>query len=171
MPRLQIGQTATGIAAKAKLKADSVNARLSLLQEFELAPPTSRTQHAIANFMTLAQLAEWSDPNLGITPMSAKTLKKYLVKEVNGGYAALQTRALAVAAACDPSAQQSTLKAKADDFAEPATDAVILMTARYQDLLERLSRLRSDHEQLDEALRAHFRLFQNAKPHLRVVKK
>jgi hypothetical protein len=54
-----------------------------------------------------------------------------------------------------------------------AVDGLLLMTAQYLDLLERMNRLRGRLEEVDEALQGHFKIYSDSRkgrPRLTVVK-
>ena len=76
MPRLNKGQIAVGIQNKMDQSKRSVNARIDALQRLQRS--TERSPDEVANFINFDRLASWCEPQLGITPLSTKTLRKHL---------------------------------------------------------------------------------------------
>ncbi|MBN0610029.1 hypothetical protein JTM17_34550, partial [Pseudomonas aeruginosa] len=102
----------------------------------------------LSAFISVSKLAAWDDESLGITPLSHKTLRKY----VNGLYEGGLSKLLRDAALVIGDTRKLIRKKPSDDVdawrlsSQLAVDAALDMSARYLDLLERLKRLslRSD---------------------------
>ncbi|XQE67363.1 hypothetical protein ACOAPY_01845 [Pseudomonas sp. P3C3] len=168
MPRLSKGQLAPSIKGLSVAAARSVANRVSEFHRLRASSSPSRGD--ISVFTTVTSLADWSNESLGITPLSPKTLRKY----VNGLYEGGLAQLLRDAALLLGDSQQSLNKKSTNDEvfklnAQLAVDAALDMTARYLDLLERMKRLSLRSDAVGAELQCHYRRY-DKHPHIKVVK-
>ncbi|HBO2503617.1 TPA: hypothetical protein L4H91_003715 [Pseudomonas aeruginosa] len=169
MPRLGKGQIAESVKGLAEAAARSAACRVS---EFErLRESSSLSASELSVFHSVSSLAAWENEALGITPLSQKTLRKYVDKLYEGGLIQL----LADAASLIGDSRKPVGKRISDDVevwkskAQQAVDSALDMTARYLDLLERLKRISLQSDIADSELQRHFRRYEKH-PHIKAVK-
>lgn len=172
MPKLKKGQMASGIKARSNATVESVRRRIVLFEKLRVHANPSK--EIVSHFTTLERLAAWNDGQYGISRVSPKTLRKHLGSCYCGG--ALQFKqdvanlilvfGKTVVSPKSISRSNATIKNRLSE----ATDAVLEMSGRYLDLLERLRKLAKSHEGADSELLRHLRKFGDVAPHLRVIK-
>lgn len=113
-------------------------------------------------FSTLNAIARYESPDSGIWPQSIKTLKRNLDELYEGGSAKFRRD---VAELLGQNRKQLVTESR------PASieDAVMDMTARYADLLQRCNRLSATSAEVADELRRHLERYGGAHA-LRVVK-
>ncbi|HEJ5741332.1 TPA: hypothetical protein SL763_001270 [Pseudomonas aeruginosa] len=169
MPRLGKGEIAESIKGLSEAAARSAACRISQFERLkELSSPSA---DELSVFLSVSSLAAWEDEALGITPLSHKTLRKYVNRLYEGGLIQL----LADAASVLGSSRKMAVKKASDDVevwkskAQKAVDSALDMTARYLDLLERLKRISLQSEVADSELQRHYRRYEK-NPHIKAVK-
>ncbi|EPH9811380.1 hypothetical protein ACS37B_000654 [Pseudomonas aeruginosa] len=169
MPRLSKGHIAESIKGLSEAAARSAACRVS---EFErIRNSSSPSAGELSVFLSVSSLAAWENEALGITPLSNKTLRKYVNRFYEGGLIQL----LADAASVIGDSRKSVGKKTSDDVdvwkskTQQAVDSALDMTARYLDLLERLKRISLQSEIADSELQRHYRRYERH-PHIKAVK-
>lgn len=166
MPRLTKGSTATGIAAKSESKVLSVKRRFDKFSEvFSLNKPPLEI---VKYFSTAGLLAQWSDTDLGIDPVSVKTLRKHIVLFHAEGLADICAKARILLLANQAKENKPSM-GRVKQQAEQAIDSALEMTARYLDLIERLKKISRTHEATVLELDKHFKKF-GRNPHIKEAK-
>ncbi|EPL4103687.1 hypothetical protein MWR74_004873, partial [Pseudomonas aeruginosa] len=169
MPRLGKGQIASSIKVLSETAARSAACRISEFDRIRATPSPSKSE--LSAFTSVSKLAAWDNESLGITPLSHKTLRKY----VNGLYEGGLSQLLRDAALIIGDSRQLIRKKSSDDVdawklsSQLAVDAALDMTARYLDLLERLKRLSLRSDLAESELQRHYRRYEK-NPHIKVVK-
>jgi hypothetical protein len=166
--RLCKGQLAPSVKNLSANAASSVANRIYEFHRLRGLSSLSRTD--ISVFKTVTSLADWNNESLGITPVSPKTLRKY----VNGFYEGGLAQLLRDAALLSGDSQRPLTKLSANDKklkfnAQLAVDAALDMTARYLDLLERMKRLSIRSDAVGAELQRHYQRY-DKHPHIKVVK-
>lgn len=170
MPRLCKGEIALGTSIKAEAAKRTVQCRVDVfnLMVKNRSPSASDWSY----FSSVDALALWHNSSLGITPVSPKTLRKYMADIHDGGLANLLSVAKTIV---DKKSnriidrQRSTRIADLEEKASLAVDSALEMTARYFDLLEKLQKLAKESESASLELNRHFRKYEQ-NPHLKLVK-
>lgn len=169
MPRLGKGQIAPSIKVLSEAAARSAACRISEFDRIRTSPSPSKSE--LSAFISVSKLAAWDDESLGITPLSHKTLRKY----VNGLYEGGLSQLLRDAALVIGDTRKLIRKKPSDDVdawrlsSQLAVDAALDMSARYLDLLERLKRLSLRSDIAESELQRHYRRYEK-NPHIKVVK-
>lgn len=160
MPRLQKGETASGVRAKQLRAQASVKAMIEILNEAVVSG--AFLDGDVDVFRRVSTLASMDDEARGISPMSVRTLRDNIDAMYGGGMKAFRAT---VAEICGvPTA------AAAKSVEEPwLEDAVLDMTARYSDLLQRFKRVALDSAVAEEEIKRHFSRYRG-QSRLRVVK-
>jgi hypothetical protein len=168
MPRLKAGELASSVELRSQASTASAEARVNWLLELEEKKLLSSDEAAA--FATFSSLCEHVDVGKGIHAISPKTLRKHIESSFEGGHRAFRNRMKRMLDRSDGSDTRAGLNAS-NDIVEPSQiDAVLEMTARYSDLLERFSRLRKELPKADIELRAHFRVFPDSPGYLKRIK-
>ncbi|NNB83505.1 hypothetical protein [Pseudomonas aeruginosa] len=169
MPRLGKGQIAPSIKVLSEAAARSAACRISEFDRIRTSPSPSKSE--LSAFISVSKLAAWDDESLGITPLSHKTLRKY----VNGLYEGGLSQLLRDAALVIGDTRKLIRKKPSDDVdawrlsSQLAVDAALDMSARYLDLLERLKRLSLRSDIAESELQRHYRRYEK-NPYIKVVK-
>ncbi|TLP68406.1 hypothetical protein FEA48_30110 [Pseudomonas nitroreducens] len=169
MPRLGKGQIAKSIKGLSEAAARSAACRVS---EFErLRESSSPSKGELSVFLSVSSLAAWEDEALGITPLSHKTLRKYVNRFYGGGLAQLLSDAAGISDnPPTPLGRKTSSDVEVWKFkTQQAVDSALDMTARYLDLLERLKRISLQSEIADSELQRHYRRYEK-NPHVKAVK-
>lgn len=163
MPRLVKGQVASGIVAKSEARVLSVKRRVEIFSEIIAA---KQHTHGLLNIYVSAEsLAAWNDLEMGVTPVSVKTLRKHIVLFHPEGLADICERARVLQrSVSDQRDRISPSRFKLQ--AERAIDSALEMTVRYLDLLERIKRLSHKSSDIENELGKHFRKF-GRNPHVK----
>jgi len=160
MPRLEKGQVAAGVRNKQLRAERSVQAIIDILQE-AVTTGCFAEEHLIS-FRRMSDLAELKDEMRGIFPMSVRTLRNNVDSLYPGGVGAFR-RAISELLG---GAQQPVAKLEDEVWLE---DAVLDMTARYSDLVQRFRRIALASEAAADELNRHFERYRGSSS-LRVVK-
>ncbi|MBH1634005.1 hypothetical protein I5U65_02280 [Stenotrophomonas maltophilia] len=160
MPRLSKGQVAAGVRDKQLRAERSVRGIIAILDE-AVAVGSFPEEHGDL-FRRMSDLAGMNDEARGIFPMSVRTLRKNVESLYPGGMGEFR-RAIGelLGAARAPVVQQED-----EAWLE---DAVLDMTARYSDLVQRFKRLALGSEAAADELKRHFDRYRGSSS-LRVVK-
>jgi hypothetical protein len=161
MPRLRAGQTAESVRSLAEKNRFSALARLEQLESF-LQGDHRNAEH----FRSFERLSAWHDPQLGIYRMTPKTLRGHINHCFEGG----QDRLLSLLPGARNRAKTTGHAPHGKQSASDRAGAVMEMTGRYLDLLERLKRLASTSDTAAQELKHHLRLHGASKPQLHLVK-
>lgn len=160
MPRLKKGQVAPGVLAKQKRAQESVQAIIGILNEAvgrgRFYPEDGKL------FKRLSDLAMMQDASRGIAPMSVRTLRDNVDRMYPGGMKAFRTT---VAELGRDSVPLPTEPVREMGF----EDAILDMTARYSDLLQRFKRVTLESDTAADELKRHFDRYRS-RGALRVVK-
>lgn len=160
MPRLSKGQVAAGVRNKQLRAEQSVRGIISILEE-AIAVGTLREEHS-AIFRRMCDLARMKDEARGIFPMSVRTFRNNVDLLYPGGMVSFRrTIANLLGSAKDP-----VVRIEDEAWLE---DAVMDMTARYSDLVQRFKRLALGSEAAADELKRHFDRYRGSTS-LRVVK-
>jgi hypothetical protein len=174
MPKLKKGETAPGVEARIAIARENVRRRLQIFMGL-CAEDNAIDKNFIEHFVTMDALACWNEIQLGILPVSSKTLRKYINEMFPGGITVFRREAARLT-------KQKDLKEKVNIGISPdlisevrrqterEAAATLEMTARYLDLLERLKKLATYDANAEKQIRHHLRIFGEAKPHIRRVK-
>ncbi|MCP1481972.1 hypothetical protein J2Y88_004283 [Pseudomonas chlororaphis] len=169
MPRLSKGEIAPSIRGLSEAAARSAAARVAEFERLRDESPPSAAKLSV--FLTVTSLAAWESVSLGITPLSSKTLRKYINELYEGGLSKLLDDA-----ARSISETHKSKEAKVANGvkiwqlqAQQAVDSALDMTVRYLDLLERLKKLSLESEAAESELQRHYRRYEKH-PHIKVVK-
>jgi len=169
MPRLAKGEVASGVKAKAIASEASAKRRIELFESLKLE--TSPSENKIMIFANVSSLAAWDEPLSGVTPLSQKTLRKYINIYYPSGLsgltkeAGLMLQGAKVAVSTVTAEKYVGLQSRV----EQAVDSALEMTARYLDLLERMKKLAVQDERAEMEMQRHFRRYETH-PHMKVVK-
>lgn len=168
MARLRRGELARGIEALAHRARANARRRLEIWGE--IGRSERPTSHVLTHFLSIEALSKWSDLELGIVPISPKTLRKYIELEYDGGLAMFtrELKALQTKEVHDAKARSVKAPSHQDEL-RAAADAVMDMTARYLDLLERIKRISRHDAQIESELMRHFKRFEPGAAHLTLV--
>lgn len=165
MARLVKGQTAPGVLAISEAALGSVRKRAELFERIRNGE-SIYSEH-LRFFESVQLLADWDAPALSISPISVKTLRKYILRFYPDGLAAMCRVARSI--------QRIDEKSKKDQSgghyklqSELAIDSALEMTARYLDLVERLKKLSRKDRNINKELEQHFRKF-GRNPHIQEV--
>ncbi|HCK7253790.1 TPA: hypothetical protein N0X32_006175, partial [Pseudomonas aeruginosa] len=109
MPRLGKGQIAPSIKVLSEAAARSAACRISEFDRIRTSPSPSKSE--LSAFISVSKLAAWDNESLGITPLSHKTLRKY----VNGLYEGGLSQLLRDAALIIGDSRQLIRKNSSDD--------------------------------------------------------
>ncbi|MGO4001506.1 hypothetical protein ABVN23_10370 [Pseudomonas fluorescens] len=167
MPRLSKGQTALGTLAKTSAAKRSVQRRVEIF--YLMVEENDLSSKHWVNFNSVDSLAMWHDKDLGIEPVSPKTLRKHMAHLFDGGLANLLKCAKDNIGKPELSPNRISRAAELEAKTRLAVDSSLEMTARYLDLLERLQKLSKDNELARLELTRHFRRYEQ-NPHLKVIK-
>ncbi|TXH78569.1 hypothetical protein [Thauera aminoaromatica] len=173
----QKGETAPGIAALRDRAIASTQARIAAFRRLDVAT-LKREPHLLEPFTSVCSLAAWSDPELGIFPISEKTLRKHLDDAFEGGYQGLRTAVATLTKEADTQSEIETseqrmralVAAEAKNESQRATAAALDMTARYLDLLDRVRKMSKVDPIVDRQFKKHLQIFGASHPHVRRVK-
>lgn len=161
MPRLRAGETAASVRWLAEKKRSSALARLEQLESF-LQGDRQNAEY----FGSFERLAAWHDPELGIYRMTPKTLRGHINHCFEGG----QDRLLSLLSGARNGGKASGQAQASAQSVSDRAGAVMEMTGRYLDLLDRLKRLASTSDAAAQELKHHLRLHGTTKPQLHLVK-
>jgi len=170
MPRLIKGEVAPGVQAKTAAAQKSALSRIEYFTQ--LVKENNPADVAWLHFRNLDSLSQMLMPELGIDPISPKTLRKHMVTMYEGGVAGLLLDAKKIT---ELSRGPSVNSRKTDRFEELqvrtqiAVDSALEMTARYLDLLEKFQKIARGSDSAKIALDRHFRRY-GSNPHIRLVK-
>ena len=162
MPRLQRGQVASGVRAKQVRAQKSVEAIIAILNE--ALHSHGFTGEDARRFARLSDLAMMDDATRGISPMSVRTLRNNVDAMYPGGMRAFRAAVLSIGEKAELKAASSPVIAEV--WLE---DAVLDMTARYSDLLQRFKRVALQSDMAEDEIRRHFSRYRSRES-LRVVK-
>lgn len=169
MPRLRKGETAIGIDARSNAKIETIKRRAEIFSEILCQVPNDND--ILKHYCSVENLAAWICPEKGVYRVSVKTLRKYFVSFYARGVAEACERAREMSETGRPELLADTqfgndsisnLKKKN----ERAVDAALEMTARYLDLLERISKVSRRSDIFSVELDKHLNKF-GRNPHLR----
>lgn len=170
------GEMAPGVAARHGRAAASTMARIEVFRKLDVAALKVEPQ-LMDRFANFGRLAEWSEPSIGIYPISPKTLRKHLDHVYEGGYRSFQASVAALKEQLESDATPQVSKkilaliaSAANEKSERATGAAIDMTARYLDLLDRVRKLSMSNSAAERQFRKHLQIFGESHPHIRRVK-
>lgn len=174
MPKLKKGEIAPGVEARIEKVRQNVLRRLQIFNDLSVGDKTS-DKTILRHFITMDELASWNAPEIGITPVSAKTLRKYLEEMFQGGVCGFRKEIahLKVTSGSECNVTKSyslDLASEVRRQTEREAAATLEMTARYLDLLERLRKLAMHNENADKQLHHHLSIFGEVRSHLRMVK-
>ena len=163
MPRLVKGQVASGIFAKSETIMLSVKRRVEIFSEIVATNPHA---HELLNaYVSAETLAAWSDLEMGVTPVSVKTLRKHIVLFHPEGLADICEKARALLRSVSDQPDR-TRPSRTKLQAERAIDSALEMTVRYLDILERIKKLSHKSGDIENELSKHFRKF-GRNPHVK----
>lgn len=169
MPRLAKGELAAGIRLRSEASASSAEARFSLMRALWERGTVSESE--AAPFRTFEALCKHEDESKGIFPISPKTLRKHVASGFVGGAEAFYGLMKWIGS---PTRQSSTdgptMETRAAPRASAQTDAVLEMSARYADLIERVARLAVDSARARIQFQAHLKIFPESAGHLKRIK-
>lgn len=170
MPRLIKGEISPGVQAKTDAARKSALRRIEYFQA--LQHKNDSADDAWLGFKSIENLSQLSILELGIEPISPKTLRKHMLSMYEGGVSALLADAKkilesrqSVNSRTGESKKFKDLKAKV----EIAVDSALEMTARYLDLLEKFQKIAFSNDAANIELDRHFRRY-GSNPHIRLVK-
>jgi len=163
MPRLVKGQIASGIVAKSQASMQSVKRRVEIFRDMVAAKPQSR--ELLSFYVSAESLAAWNDLEMGVTPVSVKTLRKHIVLFHPDGLADICERARRLQRSV-PDQRDRTSPSRLKLQSERAIDSALEMTVRYLDLLDRIKRLSHKSSDIENELSKHFRKF-GRNPHVK----
>lgn len=164
MPRLKRGELAPGIARKAEQNAISVSARLKLLDQLESPDAQEVDASWVDAFLRQDRLAAFRMDELGITPMSEKTLRRYLVLQGTSMEELTSRARRLVKTRVQNLTTDDAAVGKAVHEEGDTVERTLDITARYLDLLERLEKVRTSFSAVDSLLDRHLRLFADDRP-------
>lgn len=169
MPRLIKGELAPGIRLRSEASAASAQARIKFMVSMREQGVISEME--AAPFKNFDALCNYSNESQGIFPISPKTLRKYIALEFAGGLKEFRRllRLCGNMRSHDAEENPQQLEPTAPSKAE-TTDAVLEVTSRYGDLLERMARLAVNAPTVRAQFEAHMRMFPESVRHLRLVK-
>ncbi|MBI6578184.1 hypothetical protein YA0001_13660 [Pseudomonas viridiflava] len=165
MGRLVKGETALGVKVLSEAAMHSVRRRAEIFEH--LKADHSARSVTLKCFTSIQLLAEWCDVEMGISPISVKTLRKHMSSFYPEGLAAMCKAARCL------SREGRQNHSDGDGFnykrqTERAIDSALEMTVRYLDLLERFKKIsQKDNDSIKE-LEQHFRKF-GRNPHIQEV--
>lgn len=160
MPRLSKGQVAAGVRHKQLRAERSVQGIIGILEE-AVAAGSLREEHSPL-FRRMSDLAGMHDEARGIFPMSVRTFRNNVDSLYPGGMGAFRrTIGNLLGGAKEPVTRRED-----EAWLE---DAVMDMTARYSDLVQRFKRLALGSEAAADELKRHFDRYRGSSS-LRVVK-
>lgn len=169
MSRLIKGEIAKSIQGISTAAALSAALRVEEFERLKNDPALSEAN--LSKFLTVSDLSAWKDDLLGITPLSPKTLRKYINGIYLGGLGQLLRDAANIMEGL-----RGELNKRAENNSsiwrartEQAVDSSLEMTARYLDLLERLKKLAMRCEEANVELKRHMSRYES-RSHIRVVK-
>lgn len=161
MPKLAKGETARGVKSKADACRVSALNRSLLLRRILARDAGARSY--LSSFSSLMKLAALSLEEERITPLSEKTLRRYLEKVHPGGYAKFT-------ADVSEALNRVTGVAAVPDRREHEVDAVLKSTERYLDLLDRFKKIAMLSEVGKRELTYHFRIHGDTSDSMKRVK-
>ncbi|EAU55996.1 hypothetical protein [Mariprofundus ferrooxydans] len=175
MPKLKPGEIAPGVAAISQKKQASVRNLLKVLQK-ALSTPKDTPQTTLDAMSGYRALCKWKDTDLGITPMSEATLRKYIKKFYKGGLPSFEKdrqkilirSVSAIAKPGTRDAYKQTCK-NVHDEDQVITNHILQFSNQYLDLLEKTSEISRSHKFLQDTLKAHTLAYPSAFRGLRVI--
>jgi hypothetical protein len=157
---------AEGVRRKSDACKESTLRRIGALKSLLKGEKSAR--RFAPHFKNFGTLCDWESSEDDITPLSPKTLRFYIDELYEGGK---RKFLLDVAAATNSlSARSKGLPPSSKAERQNRTEAVLLATQRYSDLLDRFTKLGGSSEEARRELSKHFRLFGDVPSHLRQVK-
>lgn len=157
MPRLSKGHVAPGLARLHEEAAEAVRRKIEKWTAFKNAAPQNLDDHP-PHFGSFSALAEWSDVAQEVVRVDPKTLRKKLNAFYPGGSKALVSEMRSVRSAVRSAAEPSAARAKSASDEQTMPDAVMEVTNRYIDLLERFKRHAERDSRVMMELERHMRL-------------
>jgi len=169
MPRLAKGEIATGIRLRSEASASSAEARFALMHALRERGSVSELE--AEPFKTFETLCKHKDESKGIFPISQKTLRKHVASGFMGGAEEFRSvmRWLGSSTRQSPASLLVTETASTLRFPNQI-DAVLEMSARYADLIERVARLALESARARSEFQAHLKIFPESAGHLKRIK-
>lgn len=169
MPRLAKGELAPGIRLRSEASASSAEARFALMLALRERGNVSESE--AAPFRTFEALCKHEDESKGIFPISPKTLRKHVASGFVGGAEAFHGVMKWIGSPTRQSAADAPTTETATALRTSAqTDAVLEMSARYADLIERVAKLAVESARARIEFQAHLKIFPESAGHLKLIK-
>lgn len=160
MPRLKKGQVAPGVRAKQERAQKSVQAIIGVLNEAVRLGRFSPEDGKL--FGRMSDLEMMHDVSRGIAPMSVRTFRENVERMYPGGMKAFRATIAELG--------RDSVVSPAETVMEMGfEDAILDMTARYSDLLQRFKRVSLESDAAADEIKRHFDRYRSHGT-LRVVK-